>query len=217
MSLTSVDFPEPLTPVMATKHPRGNATSMLRRLCSRAPSTTTSRPFCLGRRIIGTGMDRRPDRYAPVIDSSEVSRSSTVPSTTISPPCSPARGPMSTTQSALRMVSSSCSTTISMLPRSRSRTSVSISRWLSRWCNPIDGSSSTYRTPTSPLPICDARRIRCASPPASVPDVEQEAEALVDLLQDGLGDHQVALGQAERAEELGRLRDRQLTELEDVH
>ena len=46
-------------------------------------------------------------------------------------------GPMSTTQSAVRMVSSSCSTTISVLPRSRSRTSVSISRWLSRWCSPM--------------------------------------------------------------------------------
>ena len=41
-------------------------------------------------------------------------------------------GPMSTTQSAARMVSSSCSTTISVLPRSRSRIRVSSSRWLSR-------------------------------------------------------------------------------------
>ena len=39
------------------------------------------------------------------------------------------------------IVASSCSTTISVLPRSRSRISVSISRRLSRWCRPIDGSS----------------------------------------------------------------------------
>ena len=54
------------------------------------------------------------------------------PDTTICPPCSPAAGPMSTTQSAARIVSSSCSTTIRVFPRSRSRTSVSIRRWLSR-------------------------------------------------------------------------------------
>ena len=103
-----------------------------------------------------------------MIDSGDDSRSATVPDTTTLPPCSPAPGPMSTTQSAVRMVSSSCSTTISVLPRSRSRVSVWISRWLSRWCNPIDGSSSTYSTPTRPDPICVANRIRCASPPDSV-------------------------------------------------
>ena len=75
---------------------------------------------------------------------------------------------MSTTQSAAAIVSSSCSTTISVFPRSRSRVSVSMSRWLSRWCRPIDGSSSTYSTPVRPDPICVASRIRCASPPASV-------------------------------------------------
>ena len=73
----------------------------------------------------------------------KVKKSLTGPLTTTWPPCSPAPGPMSTTQSEVLMVSSSCSTTISVLPRSRSRTSVSISRWLSRWCSPIDGSSRT--------------------------------------------------------------------------
>ncbi len=105
---------------------------------------------------------------APVIDSADASRSATVPDTTTLPPCSPAPGPMSTTQSAVRMVSSSCSTTIRVLPRSRSLVRVWISRWLSRWCSPIDGSSSTYSTPTSPEPIWVASRIRCASPPDRV-------------------------------------------------
>ena len=50
-------------------------------------------------------------------------------------------GPMSRIQSAARMVSSSCSTTSSVLPRSRSRLSVRISRALSRWCSPMLGSS----------------------------------------------------------------------------
>ena len=40
-------------------------------------------------------------------------------------------------------------------------------RSLSRWCRPIDGSSSTYITPVRPEPICDASRMRCDSPPDS--------------------------------------------------
>ena len=91
------------------------------------------------------------------------------PECTTSPPSTPARGPMSTIQSAAWMVSSSCSTTISVLPRSRSVMSVSMRRRLSRWWRPIDGSSSTYRTPVRPEPICVASRMRCASPPERDP------------------------------------------------
>ena len=43
MSLTSVDLPDPDTPVTATRQPSGNATSTPRRLCSAAPLTATSR------------------------------------------------------------------------------------------------------------------------------------------------------------------------------
>src|SRR6478609_449208 len=57
---------------------------------------------------------------------------------------------------------------MTLLPRSRRCLSVSSRRSLSRWCRPIDGSSSTYITPVSPDPICEARRMRCASPPESV-------------------------------------------------
>ncbi len=123
--------------------PSGNATSTPRRLCSLAPSTTTSLVLDRFRRVSGTGMTSRPVRYAPVSDSGLASSSFSGPETTMLPPCSPALGPISTTQSAARIVSSSCSTTISVLPRSRSLISVSSSRWLSRWCSPIDGSSST--------------------------------------------------------------------------
>jgi hypothetical protein len=76
----------------------------------------------------GTAISRRPDRYMPVMDSSEASRSCTGPLTTTWPPCSPAPGPMSTTQSATPMVSSSCSTTMRVLPSSLSRSRVSMSR-----------------------------------------------------------------------------------------
>ena len=69
--------------------------------------------------------------------------------------------------------------------------------------------------------------MRCASPPANVADdaverevveadVEQEPQPLVDFLLDRVGDHAVALGELDRAEELRGLADRQLTELVDV-
>ena len=201
---------------------------MSRRLCSRAPTTVSIRLRSTGRRLRGTGdlpstgqeragdrLRRRPPDPRPC---------------PTPPPCRRVRrppGPMSTTQSAVRMVSSSCSTTISVLPRSRSRVRVWISRWLSRWCSPIDGSSSTYSTPTSPEPICVASRIRCASPPDSVAaarferqvvesDVEQEAEPGVDLLEHPFGDHPVPLGQHQPGEELTGLLDRQGRDLGDV-
>ena len=69
---------------------------------------------------------------------------------------------------AERIMSSSCSTTSTLLPMSRKCLSVPIRRSLSRWCRPMLGSSSTYMTPVRPEPICEARRMRCDSPPDSV-------------------------------------------------
>ena len=111
----------------------------------------------------------------------------------------PAAGPMSITWSAARIASSSCSTTSTVLPRSRSRRSVASSRSLSRWCRPIDGSSSTYSTPVSPEPIWLASRMRCdlaagqrggAARQRQVvqPDIDQELQPLDDLAQDAPGD-----------------------------
>ena len=78
MSLTSVDLPEPDTPVTATKQPSGNSTSMFLRLCSRAPRTTSDSSAGL-RRSSGTGIERLPDRYWPVIDAFDRSRPLTGP------------------------------------------------------------------------------------------------------------------------------------------
>ena len=74
------------------------------------------------------------------------------------------------------MASSSCSTTMTVLSLSRNIFSVSNNLSLSLWCRPMDGSSNTYSTPDSPLPICDAKRIRCASPPDSVPDIRDNVK-----------------------------------------
>ena len=62
MSLTSVDLPEPLTPVMATKQPSGKLASTFFRLFSVAPLTDRIRDLSTGRRAAGTAMDLRPDR-----------------------------------------------------------------------------------------------------------------------------------------------------------
>ncbi|CAB4546293.1 unannotated protein [freshwater metagenome] len=143
MSLTRVDFPEPETPVTDTKRPNGISTSISFRLFSFAPLMTSFRFGSTGRRCEGISIDLRPDRYAPVIDSSDAMSSSYEPETTTLPPCSPAPGPISTTQSAVRIVSSSCSTTINVFPKLRSLVKVSISRRLSLWWRPILGSSRT--------------------------------------------------------------------------
>ena len=87
-----------------------------------------------------------------MIDRGSASTASSVPFAMISPPCSPAPGPMSMTQSAVRIVSSSCSTTSTVLPRSRRRVRVAISFALSRWWRPIEGSSRMYRTPIERRP-----------------------------------------------------------------
>jgi len=68
----------------------------------------------------GRGICRRPLRYWPVMDSPQSITSDNVPATTISPPCSPAPGPISIIRSAARIIASSCSTTSMVLPRSRS-------------------------------------------------------------------------------------------------
>ena len=68
---------------------------------------------------------------------------STVPSKQIVPPAVPAPGPRSTTWSAIAIVSGSCSTTSTVLPLSRSRSSRSFIRWTSCGCRPIVGSSKT--------------------------------------------------------------------------
>ena len=140
MPFTSVDLPAPETPVTATRHPSGNSTSTSLRLFSAAPISLTLLPLPR-RRCDGTSILRRPARYAPVTDRSAFITSRGAPEATISPPSSPAPGPKSTIQSASSMVSSSCSTTMTELPRSRSRLSVANRRMLSRWCRPMDGSS----------------------------------------------------------------------------
>ena len=72
---------------------------------------------------------------------------------------------MSISQSAERIISSSCSTTMTVLPWSRSSLSTWISWSVSRLCRPIEGSSRIYIEPTRAEPNEVAKLIRCDSPP----------------------------------------------------
>ena len=75
-------------------------------------------------------------------------------------------------------------------------------RWLSRWCRPIDGSSSTYNTPDEIA--ADLRResnpLRLAARQGAAPrqrevveaDIEQEGQARADFFDDPFGNHPVA-------------------------
>ena len=129
ISLTSELLPEPDTPVTQVITPRGNSTSIFLRLFSLAPNTLIEPVGCL--LVSGTSILSLLLRYAPVMDSLTFIMSFAVPSATTCPPCSPAPGPISTIQSAANIVSSSCSTTISVLPRSLSFLSAASSLSLS--------------------------------------------------------------------------------------
>ena len=97
--------------------PNGNLTVKFLRLFSLAPTTVINCPFPF---LLdsGTLTSFSPVKYWPVIDSLHALISSTVPAAIICPPCSPALGPISTIKSASLIVSSSCSTTITVFPTS---------------------------------------------------------------------------------------------------
>ncbi len=110
VSLMSVDLPEPDTPVTQVMRPSGSFTVMFLRLLPRAPRMMSQSWSSAGRRRPGSAICRRPERYWPVSEARVDMISCGVPWATISPPWAPAPGPRSTTWSAARIASSSCST-----------------------------------------------------------------------------------------------------------
>ena len=146
-SVMSVLFPAPETPQTTESRPVGKATSKCLRLRSEAcftriHSVGASLP-AMARRVPRSGCGIADFSDWPVTDAGLASRSWAVPSAMMRPPWTPAPGPRSMMRSAARMVSSSCSTTRTVLPRSRSPRSDSMSRSLSRGCRPMLGSSRT--------------------------------------------------------------------------
>ena len=68
MSFTSVDFPDPETPVTTVITPSGNVTSRFLRLFSFAPRIVSAAPFAC-RRSGRIAIEVRPEIYAPVSES----------------------------------------------------------------------------------------------------------------------------------------------------
>ena len=144
----SVDLPDPDTPVMRMSLPNGNSTVIFLRLLPVQPRKRSEAPSNLPRlgeasesAIASPSRGRLEGAKYFAVSVSAFSNSSGVPWNTTSPPLRPARGPMSTIQSAASIMSRSCSTTMTVLPKSRSSFNERMSRSLSRWCNPIEGSS----------------------------------------------------------------------------
>ena len=84
-----------------------------------------------------------PARNGPMIERGSDSSWPGVPAAITWPPCAPAAGPSSMTQSAERMMSRSCSTTITELPFPASAASILRRPVTLLGCSPTDGSSST--------------------------------------------------------------------------
>ena len=185
-------------------------TSISLRLFCRAP-TIVERP--VRRRLpraSGTAIDLRPERYWPVRLSGAAARSAIVPSATTSPPLTPGPGPKSTRWSAARIVSSSCSTTITVLPTSRSRcergdqavvvAGVQADRGLVEDVEHADQPRADLAGQPDPLRLAAReRRRRAVEAQVVEADVGQEAEPAPDLLEQLLGDRP-----RERVERLGR-------------
>ena len=141
ISFTNVLFPEPETPVTQLNTPSGNLTLIFFKLCSVAPLTSIAFPFTVFLLFFGTGIFFLPLKYWPVIEFSTFLISSAVPCAITLPPCTPAPGPISIIWSAAYIVSSSCSTTRSVFPKSLNFFRVANNLSLSLWCKPILGSS----------------------------------------------------------------------------
>ena len=188
----------------------------LRLCCARAADDRARR--AASRRSRGTGIARLPDRYWPVSDAGSRARpASGVPSATTWPPCSPAPGPRSTRWSAARIVPSSCSTTITVLPRSRSRSSVvdqlrvvalvQADRGLVEDVEHADQARADLGREPDPLRLAAReRRRRALQRQVADADVVEEAQPLVDLAHDQPRDRPLGLGQLERLDPLERRR-----------
>ena len=138
-------------------------------------------------------------RYWPVSDSPAPSDLAGVPSATTSPPCTPAPGPMSTTWSAARIASSSCSTTITVLPRSRRSLErveqtvvvalVQADRRLVQHVQHADQAAADLGGQADALALAAGQRAGVARERQVVEaDIDEEAQPLADLLEDPDGD-----------------------------
>ena len=143
------------------------------------------------------------------------------------PPCSPAPGPMSTIQSAVRMVSSSCSTTISVLPRLLQPDQgldqpvvvalVQADRRLVQHVEHADQAGADLGGQPDALRLAAGQGAGAAVQRQVVEaDVDQEPQPGVDLLEHPLGDHLLPVVELDGGQQLGALADRQVADLGDA-
>jgi hypothetical protein len=119
---------------------------------------------------------------------------------------------MSTTQSACLMVSSSCSTTMSVLPRSL----VQADARLVEDVEDADEPGADLGGQADALRLAAGQRARRAVEGEVVqPDVDEELQPLVDLLEHPLGDLPLARAELEPAQELRALADGHRRDLGD--
>src|SRR5215213_9680103 len=204
MSLTSVDLPEPLTPVTATKSPSGKETSTLCRLCCLAPTTFNSRPGVRGAEQLldGPGVDDLtavlagsradvdrpvgdPDGVLVVLDDDEG----------VAEVAEAEQGLDEPVVVAL----------------------VKTDRRLVEHIQHADEARADLRRQPDPLRLAAGERARGPVQRQVVqPDVEEEPKPLLDLLEHPLGDLPLAIAQVDGPQELGGLVDRHRADLGDV-
>ena len=179
-SRASVDLPEPLTPVTATRRFSGRSTVTSCRLCRVAPRIVSSGLVALSVRSVAavtgatlrrgcTGCSSGRASTRPVTESGCDEISAALPSATSRPPRLPAPGPMSMMWSARAdrlLVVLDHDQRVALVAQILERAEQDAR------CRANAGRSSARRarssTPCRLLPSCAASRMRCASPPESV-------------------------------------------------
>ena len=210
----------------ATKQPSGNATSTLRRLCSRAPSTTSSRA-ALGRTAqrrhgdlapagqVGAG-DRLLGR-AQVVDGpadDDAPALLTGVRADVDDPVGGADGVFVVLDDDERVAQL-------LQPHQRLDEAVVVALVQAdgRLVEDVQHADETRpdlgREPDALRLAAGQRRRRAVEGQVVQPDVDQEAQPGVDLLEDPLADHPVAIGQGELAQPGRGVADRQGRDLGD--
>ena len=139
----------------------------------------------------------------------------------------PAAGPMSMMWSAARMVSSSCSTTITVLPMSRKRSQradqpvvvalVQADGRLVQHVADADQAAADLRGQADPLGLAAGERAAHAvQRQVAQPDVDQEFQAVLDFLEDLGGDQRLLGVELKRVEEALCVADADPAHLADV-
>src|SRR6266511_3424795 len=205
ISFTSVDFPEPETPVTQMNLPTGNSTSIPFRLCIEAPRTQNE-PFSSPRRS-GTAISRLPARNRPVIESA-------LPSIVLAGAGAHVDQVVGRTHHLLVVLDDEhgVAEVAQALQRADQLPVVALveaDRGLVEDVEDADELRADLRRQPQTLRLAAGeRRSRPVELEVADPDVVEEGQPLANLLDDPRSDQLLGLGQLERVEELDRAHDR---------